>query len=161
MSDGRLLLNLAGILVAALVLLLGLRSWRLALLGLSTTLVSTGWIVVVAWLTTGSLNPLTVAIGSLTTATGCEFAVMLAGSGRVDLRLRSVGTAALAGCVGYLSLGLSHLAVLRDFGLLLAGSVACSFVAAVLMTWLADTVARRPQGEVAVSTPPNRQEVLV
>jgi len=160
-SDGRLLLNLAGIGIAALVLLVGLRSWRLALLGLSTTLVSTGWIVLVAWGTTGTLNPLTVAVGSLTTATGCEFAVMLAGGGVPGLRLRSVATAALAGCVGYLSLGLSHLAVLRDFGLLLPGSVACSFVAALLVTWLAGAVGRRGPVEVAASTLPIKKEVLV
>ena len=141
-SEGRLVLNLAGIGLAALVLLGGLRSWRVAVAGALTTLIATGWIVLVAWATTGSLNPLTVAVGSLTTATGCEFAVMLSATGVRGLQVRSVATAALAGCVGYLCLGLSHLAVLRDFGLLLAGSVACSFVAALLVTRVLDTAER-------------------
>jgi predicted RND superfamily exporter protein len=130
-SAGRTGMNLAGIGLAMLVVLVGLRSVRDTARVLLTVLLSAGWVAGLVYLSIGSLSPLTVAIGSLTTATGCEFALMLARSGRRDM-LRGVGTAALAATAGYLVLGLSELAVLRDFGLLLGASVACSFLAAVV-----------------------------
>jgi hypothetical protein len=130
-SSGRLWMNLAGVLAAGLVVAVGLRNRGDVSRAMITVLLSTGWVAALALVTTGSLNPLTVAIGSLTTATGCEFAIMLARSGRASA-LRDVGTAAFAGTIGYLVLTLSGLAVLRDFGLLLAASVGCSFVAATV-----------------------------
>lgn len=132
-SEGRLWLNGVGLLLAGAVLLVGLRRRSDAVRALLTVALATGWVVALADLTVGSLNPLTVAIGSLTTATGCEFAVMLAGERRRGT-LVGVATAAVAGTAGYLVLGFSEVAVLRDFGLLLAGGVSCSFVAALLVT---------------------------
>lgn len=128
-SQSRIWLNVVGIAVAGLVLLLGLRR-RDAVRGVLTVLLAVGSVALIAGATVGALNPLTVAVGSLVTATGCEFAVMLAGRSAV----RDVATAAVAGCVGYLVIGMSQLHVLRDFGLLLAAGVACSFVAAVIVT---------------------------
>lgn len=128
-DDGRLLINLAGIGLAGAALLIGLRSRDDALRAVITVVVSTGWVALLAAATTGALNPLTIALGSLVTATGCEFSVML----RRGSELRTVATAALAGTAGYLVLALSQLAVLRDFGLLLAGGVLCSFVAALVV----------------------------
>ncbi|MFA6300682.1 MAG: RND transporter, partial [Nocardioides sp.] len=160
-SDGRLAMNFAGIAAAALVLLVGLRSRRDALRGVLTIVLATGWVAALAWATTGSLNPLTVAIGSLTTATACEFAVML-GSGARGRSARTVATAALAGTVGYLVLSFSELAVLRDFGLLLAASVGCSFLAALVVTrvLLPDTPPSRNEPGAAPAPQP-REEVLV
>lgn len=131
-SEGRLWMNIAGILAAVLVLALGLRGWRDATRAALTVLIATGWVFSIVYLTTGSLSPLTVAIGSLTTAVGCEFAVMLARRSG----LAGVATAALAGTAGYLVLGFSELAVLRDFGVFLAAGVACSFAAAVVTSGL-------------------------
>jgi predicted RND superfamily exporter protein len=113
-------------------------------------LLATGWVGLIATLTTGSLNPLTVAIGSLVTATGCEFAVML--SARSDGRpVTRVLTAALAGTAGYLVLGASKLAVLRDFGLLLAAGVVCSLLAALLVHAVLGQPRRAPtEGQSAV-----------
>ncbi|MFC7501321.1 RND transporter [Nocardioides sp. GCM10030258] len=128
-GDGRLWINLAGIGLAGAAIWIGLRSRDDAMRAVLTVVVSTGWVALLAAATTGSLNPLTIALGSLVTATGCEFSVML----RRGADLRAVGTAALAGTTGYLVLALSELAVLRDFGLLLAGGVVCSFVAALLV----------------------------
>jgi predicted RND superfamily exporter protein len=128
-GDGRLLINLAGIGLAGAAILIGLRSRDDALRAVVTVVVSTGWVALLAAATTGALNPLTIALGSLVTATGCEFSVML----RRGSDLRVVATAALAGSTGYLVLALSELAVLRDFGLLLAGGVLCSFVAALMV----------------------------
>lgn len=160
-SDGRVLLNLAGIAAAGLVLLLGLARRRDALRAIVTVVIATGWVAGVAAATTGSLNPLTVAIGSLTTATGVEFAVML-GSGARQSALRAVATAAVAGTVGYLVLALSELAVLRDFGLLLSASVVCSFAAALLVcrVLLPESETQHDNG-VDDSSSPDREEVPV
>ncbi|MFC6866165.1 MMPL family transporter [Haloechinothrix salitolerans] len=136
-SGGRSLINMVGIAAAGLVLVIGLRRRADAGRAVLTILLATGWVLALAWGVSGSLNPLTVAIGSLTTATGCEFAVMLAGAGRRRRHWlwRGVATAAVAGSVGYLILGLSGVAVLREFGLLLAASVVCSYLAAVAVLW--------------------------
>lgn len=137
-SSGRVLLNVLAVAAAAAVLLIGLRERRDALRGVLTMALSTGWILGLAWLVAGSLNPLTMAIGALTTATGCEFAVMLAEArrGRRPWLLRSVALAVGAAVLGYLVLTASDLAVLRQFGLLLALGVVTSAVAAVVVTEL-------------------------
>jgi predicted RND superfamily exporter protein len=134
-SQNRIWMNLLGIGLAGLVVLVGLRSVRDAMRTVATILLATGWVALLAAVTTGSLNPLTVAVGSLTTATGVEFAIMLsAGRGVPALRRSHVLTAAAAGTVGYLVLGASQVNMLRDFGLLLAAGVALSFLAAIVVT---------------------------
>jgi predicted RND superfamily exporter protein len=131
-SDGRLLINLIGIALSVLVVALGLRDVRQGVHTLVVVLLASGWVGLLATVTTGSLNPLTVGIGALITATGCEFSVML--SARNEGRpLETVLTAAIAGTAGYLVLAASELAVLRDFGILLAGGVVCSMAAALLV----------------------------
>lgn len=154
-SESRIWLNLAGIAVAGLVLLVALRR-RDALRMVLTVLLATGCVALIAAATTGTLNPLTVAVGSLITATGCEFAVMLAGRSSV----RAVATTAMAGTVGYLVIGLSQLQVLRDFGLLLAAGVACSFLAALLVTRVLLPVGR-PVAAEEPSVATERVEALV
>lgn len=137
-SGDRSLINLAGIAAAGVVLAVGLRSLRDAARAVLAVVLAGGCVLALAWLAIGSLSPLTVAIGSLTVATGCEFVVMLtAACRRRDRRLRrSVDITALAGTVGYLVLGLSGVAVLRDFGLLLAVGVVSSYLAARLVVWV-------------------------
>ena len=133
-SGGRAWLNLAGALAASLVIGIGLgraQGLRVA----ATILLSIGWMWGLAWIFVGSLNPLTVAIGSLTTATACEFTVMLSRSSTSSRRdWVVVGTAAIAAVAGYSTLALSELSVLREFGLLLASGVALSFLAALIVT---------------------------
>jgi predicted RND superfamily exporter protein len=169
-SEGRILINLVGIAVASLVILIGLRSRKDAARAFLTIVISTGWLALIASATTGSLSPLTVALGSLVVATGSEFSIMLRrGDGP-----RAVATAALAGTVGYLVLGLSDLAVLRDFGLLLAAGVVCSFGAAVVVDrifWVddgsdpdgfADAAApHHPEGIRPTATPDRTAEEVV
>lgn len=134
-SEGRYLSNLAGIAAAGLVLLLGLRRSTVAARAVLAALLATGWSLAAAWLLGISLSPLSVALGSLTTATACEFTVLLGyARTRAGLR-RTVVAAALAACLGYLALGLSQLSLIRDFGLLLAGTVALSLLAAHLVVW--------------------------
>lgn len=159
-SEGRLWMNLAGIAAAGLVLLIGLRRRQDAVRAVLTIGLATGWVALAVAATTGALNPLTVAVGSLITATGCEFAVML-GGGRTPVR--SVATAALAATVGFLVIGLSELAVLRDFGLLLAGGVVASFVSALLVTrvLVPERVVPAPAVPTRSAIEPDREELLV
>lgn len=134
-SSDRVLLTALALVAAGLVLVAGLRERRDALRATVTTLLSTGWVLGVAWLVIGALTPLTMAVGALTTATGCEFTVMLAEARRArrPWLLRSVALAVAAAMLGYLALTVSELAVLRQFGLLLAAGVAGSAVAATLV----------------------------
>ncbi|GAA4736912.1 RND transporter [Actinomycetospora chibensis] len=134
-SSDRVLLTVLALVAAGLVLLIGLRERRDALRAILAVVLSTGWVLEVAWLVIGALTPLTMAVGALTTATGCEFTVMLAEArrGRRPWLLRSVALAVSAAVLGYLALTASDLAVLRQFGLLLAVGVITSALAAVLV----------------------------
>jgi uncharacterized protein len=131
-SGDSYLTNLLGIVAAGLVLLIGLPRRFDALRAVLAALLATGWGLAGIWLLGASLTPLTVALGSLTTVTACEFTVLLTDrSQRGSARLgRTVAVAALAAALGYLALTASGLAVIREFGLLLAVSVALSFLAA-------------------------------
>jgi predicted RND superfamily exporter protein len=115
------------------VLAVGLRRRRDAVTAVSAAVLSTGWGLAAVWALGISLSPLTVALGSLTTATACEFTVMLANA-REHRRLRhTVGVAALSAALGYAVLAASGLAVIREFGLLLAVTVGLSYLAARLV----------------------------
>lgn len=137
MEDARYTVNAVGILVAALVVGFGLRSWRAGLRVLVTALLAAGWLFAAVRVAGIELSPLTLAIGALVTVTSCEFVTMLGGRLGEHRLLASSGrtvlTAAVAGAVGYLALGLSGLAVLRDFGLLLSAGVISSYAAAHLV----------------------------
>lgn len=136
-SDGRALLNVAGIVAAGLVLLVGLAHRRDAARAVLTVVIATGAVLAAVWVFGAALSPLTVAIGALVTATGCEFAVLLAEATRQDrpwLR-RSVALAASAAVLGYSALAASEIAMLRQFGILLALGVVFSYVAAVVVNW--------------------------
>lgn len=137
-SGGRLLGNTAGIVAAALVLLLGLRGRGDALRAVLAAVLATGWGLALVWITGQELSPLTIALGSLTTAVGCEFTVLLThAQRRGEPRLRrSVGIAAVTSAAGFAVLGLSTLALIRQFGLLLACSVGLSYLAAALVVRL-------------------------
>jgi hypothetical protein len=126
------LTNVLGIAAAGLVLLIGLRRRFDATRAIIAAVLATGWGLAGVYLLGLSLTPLTVALGSLTTVTACEFTVLLTNPDRRDSeRLgRTVAVAALAAALGYLALSVSGLAVIREFGLLLAGSVAMSYLAA-------------------------------
>ncbi|WP_460847771.1 MMPL family transporter [Nocardioides ultimimeridianus] len=137
MSSDRYWMNLVGLLVGSLVLGLLLRTWRDGAAVLVTGLLATGWLFAGVRLLGVTLSPLTVVVGALITVTSCEFATMLRRSDAPGGR--SVAVAACAGTIGYASLSLSGLAVLRGFGLALAAGVVCSYVAARLVhaTWTA------------------------
>ncbi len=134
LSSGRYLVAGLGILAAALVAGVGLRSPRTAICVAVASATAAGGLYFGLWLSGVGLSPLTLTVGALVAVTGCEFATLLPrpGDARPETSGRSVAVVALAGAVGYAALWLSDLAVLRSFGMVLAVGVCCSYVAARL-----------------------------
>jgi hypothetical protein len=132
------LANAAGIVAAGLVLLIGLRRRGHALRAILAAALATGWGLALVMLLGVSLNPLTVALGSLTTATACEFTIMLIHRSRTAQvsrrRFTTVIVAASAAALGYLALAGSQLTVIRELGVLLAAAVGLSLAAAYAVT---------------------------
>ena len=137
--DDRYLANLAGIVAAGLVLAVGLRRRGDAVRAVLAAAAATGWGLAALWLLGVALSPLTVALGSLVTVTGCEFVVLLTEARRRDHRWlhRGVVYACVTSVLGYLVLVASKLWLVREFGLVLAGAVLLSYLAARLVGWLA------------------------
>lgn len=157
MEDARYTVNAVGILVAALLVGLGLRSWRAGVRVLATALLAAGWLFAAVRLAGIDLSPLTLAIGALVTVTSCEFVTMLGERRLLASSGRTVLTAAIAGAVGYLALGLSGLTVLRDFGLLLAAGVISSYAAAHLVARLLGTTEHQAPEPESGEHPPTRE----
>ncbi|MCU1651091.1 MAG: superfamily protein-like exporter [Pseudonocardia sp.] len=137
-SEGRYLANLAGIAVAGVVLAIGLRRRTDALRATAAALLATGWGLAIIWSVGGSLSPLTVALGSLVTVTGCEFLVLLAEARRSGERWlrRSVAFACLTSVIGYAALAASQLWLVREFGVVLTVAVMLSYLAALAVMWI-------------------------
>lgn len=137
-SRDRYLTSGLGILAAGLVLLVGLRRPGDAARAVLAGALATGWGLAILWAVGGSLTPLTVALGALTTVVGCEFLVMLTDRGGLAPRLarRAVLAACLNSTVAYLALATSRIAMLRDFGLVMAITVVLALVAATFVTQL-------------------------
>jgi hypothetical protein len=136
--DDRYPANLVGIAVAGLVLLLGLRRRTDAGRAVAAAALATGWGLAALWALGMQLSPLTVALGSLITVTGCEFVVLLTEAERHAhpwLR-RSVLYACGTSVLGYLVLVTSKLWLVREFGVVLAVAVVLSYLAARLVVWL-------------------------
>nr|WP_211177673.1 RND transporter [Pseudonocardia acidicola] len=153
-SEGRYAGNMLGILAAGAVLVAGLGRRSDAVRAILAATLATGWGLLLVWAVGLSLSPLTVTLGSLTAATGCEFTVLLAQAARRRNRWlrRSVLVAALTSALGYAALAWSGLSMIRQFGLALAGSVALSYLAALLvLRLLPDRSGAAPPAEVATS----------
>jgi predicted RND superfamily exporter protein len=131
-SADRYLASLAGIVAAAGVLAIGLRSGRYALRAALAAALTTGWALAGLWALGIPLNPLTAALGSLATVTACEFTVLLAAdAGGPPGALRRVARwACLTSALGYLALLPSQVGLLREFGLTLAVTTLLSYLAA-------------------------------
>ncbi|NMO91483.1 RND transporter [Actinomycetospora sp. TBRC 11914] len=128
--------TLAGIAAVGLVLGLGLRRRREALRAVAAAVLATGWGYALMWVTGIRPTVLTLALGALVAVSAAEFVVLLRLPGTGDARRhrRSVAVAAATAAVGYAALAASRLWVLRDFGLVLTGSVALAYLAALLVT---------------------------
>lgn len=154
LSSNRLVPNLAGIAAFGVVLALLLRRRRHAAIAVVSAALATGWGFAALAVTGTGLTPLTVSLGSLTSAVGGEFAVMALGryaSGR-RRPWSAVVVAALTSVVGFAVLSVSRLHLLRQFGIVLAGSV----LLALLAAWLVVSVSRwvLPGGDAAAGAPP-------
>lgn len=136
----------AGLVVTGAVLLLGLRRRADGGRAVLAAALAAGVELALLWLTATPLNPLTVALGSLTAAVGCEFTVMMSEAARRgDRTLRAAaGLATLTSAVGFGVLALSQLAVIRQFGVLLAVSVLLSYLAARFVVWALPPAPRPP-----------------
>lgn len=137
-SDTRVAGNVLGIVAAGAVLALGLRRREDALRAMASAAIATGAGLLCLWLLGIPLSAITVALGSLSAAVGCEFTVLLCEAhrrGRPDLR-RSVVLATVTSATGYAVLAISQLAAIREFGLLLAGSVLLAYLSARCVAWL-------------------------
>jgi uncharacterized protein len=144
-SRGRVLANVLGILAAGAVLTVGLRRRIDALRAVATAALATGLGLFGLWTTHTPLSAITVALGPLTAAVGCEFTVLLSESARSGNRLlrHSVLLATATSAVGYLVLVGSSLAAIRQFGVLLAAAVVLAVGSAFLVVWV--TTPQRPQ----------------
>lgn len=162
MSEHRYLHAGVGILAAGLALVAGLRRRREALLAVGAAVLATGWGFLAAQLLGVALTPLTLALGSLATATACEFTVLLGAAQHRRVLVRSVLVAATAAASGYLALAASDLAVIRGFGLFLAATVGLSLLASyVIRLALPATAPDRRQPVPGAATAESRVEVLV
>ena len=135
LSGGRVAASLAGPLAAGVVLLVLVPRRRHALLAAAAALLAVGWGALALRLTGVDLTPLTIGLGSLTAAVGCEFTLFTlerraAGEERA---FRGAVTAAATAAAGFAALGVSRLDVLAGFGLVLAGSVLLALLAAALL----------------------------
>jgi predicted RND superfamily exporter protein len=137
--EDRYLANLAGIGVAGLVLVIGLRRRWDAARAVTAAVLATGWGLGLIWLLGLGLSPLTMALGSLVGVTGCEFVVLLSESRRraQSWLWRSVAVACATSVLGYLALAASRLWLVREFGLVLGVAVGLSYLAAKLVVWSA------------------------
>jgi len=129
----------------ALALLVWARPGPVALWGVSLSLecalaaaaalLAVGWGALALRVSGVDLTPLTVGLGSLTAAVGCEFTLFTlerraAGEARA---MRGAATAAGTAAAGFAALAVSRLDVLAGFGLVLAGSVLLALLAAALL----------------------------
>jgi predicted RND superfamily exporter protein len=150
-SNERYLANAVGIAAAGVVLLIVLRRRRDVLLAVLAAALATGWTIAGLWAAGESLNPLTTALGSLSTVTACEFTVLLidAGERRRPRLRRMVGWACVTSAIGYLALLPSRVVLLREFGLTLAVTVLLSYLAAYAVVALSPRRVPPPRSEPA------------
>jgi predicted RND superfamily exporter protein len=137
-SGSRYEANVVALLGAFLALVILLPRRSDAVLALAAAATASGLGVFLVHLVGASLNPLTLALGALTAAVGCEFTVLLAAARRhADRSLaRSVRLAAVLSIGGYAVLMTSSLPILREFGLALTASVALSLGTALVASRL-------------------------
>lgn len=157
-SADRLRSNLLGVFAAAAVLAVGLRRRGDAARALVAALLATGAGLFLLWLTGTPLSPITVGLGSLTAAVGCEFTVLLSEAGRrrnPALR-RAVLLVTATSVLGYAVLVVSGIAVVREFGVLLAGAVLLALLSSLCVVRLTSGGSRPSEtADYPAQPPPN------
>lgn len=134
-SGNRYLPSLAGIVAFGAVMLALADRRRHALLATLAAATATGWGFLVLYTTGTALTPLTLPLGTLTSAVGGEFTVMALYRASTGARRpwSAVALAAVTSVIGFLALGLSRLDLLRQFGIVLAGSLLLAMAASRLI----------------------------
>jgi hypothetical protein len=160
-SHDRLRSNLLGVFAASFVLALGLGRRSDALRAMVSALLATGGGLFMLWLTGTPLSPITVALGSLTAAVGCEFTVLLteAGRRRNPALRRAVLLVTLASALGYAVLVVSGIAVVREFGVLLAGAVVLALLSSLCVVRLSSGP-QRPSTSAGYSAQSSTKSLL-
>jgi predicted RND superfamily exporter protein len=135
LSGGRLAASLAGPVLAGAVLLVLAPRRRHAVLALGGALLAVGWGALVLRVTGVGLSPLTIGLGSLTAAVGCEFTLFALHRAEAGVVRPWAGVVAAAAtsAAGFAVLALSRLEVLAEFGLVLAGSILLALLASRLL----------------------------
>lgn len=154
-SADRLVANVAGIVAAGLVLAVGLKRRVDALVAVVSAVLATGTGLFLVWATGTELTPLTVSLGSLMAAVGCEFAVVLAEArrrGRSELRV-AVPLVTAASVLGYAALLLADLQVVRQFGAQLALAVVLSLLCSHLLLRVTGARPTSPEMSSAATAP--------
>ncbi len=136
LGNGTLWTDLAGIGAFGIVLLaLAWRRRQDVLRAVVAAFLAVGWGALLLWVGGVTLSPLAVAVGSITTAVGGEFTFVAA-----VWRRRQQSTpwpvvlrAAVTSAVGFSVLAVSDLGMVRQFGIVLAGSIVLSVVAAAVL----------------------------
>jgi predicted RND superfamily exporter protein len=146
-SADRLRSNLLGVFAASGVLAIGLRRRSDAARAMASAALATGGGLFVLWLTGTPLSPITVALGSLTAAVGCEFTVLLteAGRRRNPALRRAVLLVTATSVLGYAVLVVSGIAVVREFGVLLAGAVLLALLSSLCVVRLTSGASQPPK----------------
>ena len=160
-SRDRYLPNVLGIAFAGAVLAIGLRRRGDALRAMAAAGMASGLGLLGMWLMGIALTPVTVALGSLTAAVGCEFTVVLADAARRADKAarRAVLLAAAASATGYSVLMLSGLSSLAEFGALLTITVVLAFASSTIVVWLAPPA--REDGNAHISSPATTEKISV
>lgn len=140
LAGDRLWSNLGGLVTFGVVLTLLARRRRDALVAVVSAALASGWVLLILRLSGTAFSPLTVSLGTLTSAVGGEFAVIAIGRRRAGAP--RPWSAPLAGAAtsaaGFLALAASRLEVLRQFGLVLAASVALALASAWVVVSASD-----------------------
>lgn len=142
LSSGRLAGNLGGLAAFGLAAAVLIRRRRDVLVGVVAAGLATGWGLLILEITGTAFTPLTISLGPLTSAVGGEFALMAMWRRRAgqDRPWSTSAMAAATSAAGFLTLGLSRLDVLRQFGLVLGGSVVLALLASWVVVSLADAI---------------------
>lgn len=138
--DGQQVLpSLIGIVGFAAIVLVGLRDRRAAALAAATALVSTGLGALLIAASGQDLSPLSIALGSLSVGVGGEFALVVYERLRTGHAhpIRPVITATCTSLAGFSVLAFSSLQMLREFAVVLGGSVLLAAICGTVTAWIA------------------------
>lgn len=137
LEGSRLWPNVCGVVAFGLIVLVGLRDTRLALLASAVATASTGWGTLLLWSTGRAVSPFALSIGSLSVAAGGELTLVLHDRLRrgVPSPWRPVLVAAATSIAGFGALAFSSLGLLRELAMVLVGAVVVGGAVGGALVW--------------------------